>query len=157
MDQKKILIVDDDADLVLANRLVLESAGYAVDEAANGAECLEKLRASLPNLVLMDVMMANPLDGYLTTQQIFDDESLREALAERGLSLDVQGAIGDIVSDIEAESEALVQELKTHRRNLRTLRQQAAIYGAGAVPLHLLNHIEHEEEAVRDIERRLGK
>ena len=78
MDQKKILIVDDDADLVLANRLVLESAGYAVDEAANGAEGLEKLRASLPNLVLMDVMMANPLDGYLTTQQIFDDESLRE-------------------------------------------------------------------------------
>ena len=77
MDQKKILIVDDDADLVLANRLVLESAGYVVDEAANGAEGLEKLRASLPDLVLMDVMMANPLDGYLTTQQIFDDESLR--------------------------------------------------------------------------------
>lgn len=77
MDQKKILIVDDDADLVLANRLVLESAGYAVDEAANGAEGLEKLRAGLPDLVLMDVMMTNPLDGYLTTQQIFDDENLR--------------------------------------------------------------------------------
>ena len=77
MDQKTILIVDDDADLVLANRLVLESAGYTVDEAANGAEGLEKLRTSLPDLVLMDVMMANPLDGYLTTQQIFDDESLR--------------------------------------------------------------------------------
>ena len=77
MDQKKILIVDDDADLVLANRLVLESAGYAVDEASNGAECLEKLSVSLPDLVLMDVMMTNPLDGYLTTQQIFDDESMR--------------------------------------------------------------------------------
>lgn len=78
MDQKRILIVDDDADLVLANRLVLESAGYVVDEASNGAESLEKMRANLPDLVLMDVMMTNPLDGYLTTQQIFDDPALRE-------------------------------------------------------------------------------
>lgn len=78
MDKKRILIVDDDADLVLANRLVMESAGYLVDEAANGAESLESMRANLPDLVLMDVMMANPLDGYHTTQQIFDDPELRE-------------------------------------------------------------------------------
>ena len=78
MDQKRILVVDDDADLVLANRLVLESAGYVVDEASNGTEGLEKMRANLPDLVLMDVMMTNPLDGYLTTQQIFDDPELRE-------------------------------------------------------------------------------
>lgn len=78
MEQQRILVVDDDADLVLANRLVLESAGYIVDEAANGAESLEKMRAKLPDLVLMDVMMAHPLDGYLTTQQIFDDPALRE-------------------------------------------------------------------------------
>ena len=78
MDQKRILVVDDDADLVLANRLVLESAGYIVDEAADGAESLEKMQAKLPDLVLMDVMMANPLDGYHTTQQIFDDPALRE-------------------------------------------------------------------------------
>ena len=78
MTQKRILIVDDDPDIVLANRLVLESAGYAVEEAANGDECLVKMRASLPDLVLMDVMMANPLDGYYTTQQISDDPQLRQ-------------------------------------------------------------------------------
>ena len=73
MTQKRILIVDDDPDLVLASRLVLESAGYIVDEAVDGKECLEKMKENLPNLVLMDVMMANPLDGYYTTQQIADD------------------------------------------------------------------------------------
>ncbi|HOT90896.1 MAG TPA: response regulator [Anaerolineae bacterium] len=77
MAKKTVLIVDDDPDIVLANRLVLESAGYAVEEAASGEECLAKMRAHLPDLVLMDVMMANPLDGYHTTQQISDDPQLR--------------------------------------------------------------------------------
>ena len=76
METKKILIVDDDADLVLATRLVLESAGYDVDEAADGETALEKMRTDKPDLVLMDVMMANPLDGYHTTQQIADDPQL---------------------------------------------------------------------------------
>ncbi|MGC9398415.1 MAG: response regulator [Anaerolineae bacterium] len=75
---RKILIVDDDPDMVMANRVVLESAGYEVEEAASGAEALEKMRAELPDLVLMDVMMANPLDGYATTNKIADDPELRE-------------------------------------------------------------------------------
>ncbi len=78
MEPKKILIVDDDPDLVLATRLVLESAGYVVDEASSGEAALEKMRANTPDLVLMDVMMANPLDGYYTTQQIADDPALSE-------------------------------------------------------------------------------
>lgn len=77
MSQKRILIVDDDTDLVLAIRLVLESAGYLVEAAPNGAEGISKMRAHLPNLVLMDVMMTNPLDGFYTTQEIADDPQLR--------------------------------------------------------------------------------
>jgi len=76
MDAKSILIVDDDADLVLANRLVLESAGYEVDEAPNGAVALAKMRASKPDLVIMDVMMTTPLDGYHTIQQVAHDPDL---------------------------------------------------------------------------------
>lgn len=78
MTQKTILVVDDDPDIVLANRLVLESAGYVVEEAGSGEACLAKMRACRPDLVLMDVMMTNPLDGYYTTQQIADDPQLRE-------------------------------------------------------------------------------
>ena len=77
MSQKHILIVDDDADLVFAIRMVLKSAGYLVEEASNGVEGLAKMRAHLPDLVLMDVMMANPLDGYYTTQEIAEDPQLR--------------------------------------------------------------------------------
>lgn len=78
MTQQKILVVDDDPDIVLTYRLVLESAGYTIEEAASGEEALATMRESRPDLVLMDVMMANPLDGYYTTQQISDDPELRE-------------------------------------------------------------------------------
>ena len=62
--------------MTLATRLILESAGYDVEEAINGEMALEKMRTDKPDLVLMDVMMANPLDGYHTTQQIADDPQL---------------------------------------------------------------------------------
>lgn len=78
MEQKRILVVDDNADFVLAVRMVLESQGYVVDEAADGASGLAKMRANVPDLVLMDVMMANPLDGYYTVQEIADDPVLRD-------------------------------------------------------------------------------
>ena len=77
MSQKRILVVDDDPDFALAVRMILEAEGYLVEEAKSGAEGLAKMRASLPDLVLMDVMMANPLDGYYTTQEISDDPKLR--------------------------------------------------------------------------------
>jgi two-component system, chemotaxis family, chemotaxis protein CheY len=76
MAQKRILLIDDDPDFSLAHRLVLESAGYIVDEAANGKEGIAKMQANLPDLILMDVMMTSPLEGYYTTQQISEDATL---------------------------------------------------------------------------------
>jgi len=76
MAQKRILLIDDDPDFRLAHRLVLESAGYIVDEAADGEEGLAKMQANKPDLILMDVMMTSPLEGYYTTQQISDDPEL---------------------------------------------------------------------------------
>jgi len=76
MAQKRILLIDDDPDFSLVHRLVLESAGYIVDEATNGTEGLVKIQANKPDLILMDVMMTSPLEGYHTTQQISDDPAL---------------------------------------------------------------------------------
>jgi hypothetical protein len=55
------------------------------------------------------------------------------------------------------ERAALQRELAQHKRNLYKLREQAAIYGAGETPLHLLNQIEAEEEEIRRIEAELGE
>jgi CheY-like chemotaxis protein len=52
-----VLIVDDEPDMLYLLRLTLETAGYEVQEAAHGAEALDTIRASRPDLVVTDLMM----------------------------------------------------------------------------------------------------
>lgn len=60
---KRILIVDDAATVRLYHRSILESAGFAVEEAINGVEALEKALQIPFDLYLVDVNMPK-LDGY---------------------------------------------------------------------------------------------
>ena len=60
---KHILIVDDAATVRLYHRNILESAGYAVEEAVNGIEALEKALQTPFDLYVVDVNMPK-LDGY---------------------------------------------------------------------------------------------
>ena len=60
---KHILIVDDAATVRLFHRQILEAAAYAVDEAVNGIEALEKALQSPFDLYVVDVNMPK-LDGY---------------------------------------------------------------------------------------------
>jgi two-component system, OmpR family, alkaline phosphatase synthesis response regulator PhoP len=59
----RILVVDDERRMVGFIRLNLEQDGFEVIEAHNGSEALERLRDSLPDLVLLDVMMPD-IDGF---------------------------------------------------------------------------------------------
>jgi DNA-binding response OmpR family regulator len=59
----KILIVDDDPDIVEAGRLVLEKEGYEVDSGSNYADGMNKVEAFKPDLLILDVMMEEPDDG----------------------------------------------------------------------------------------------
>ena len=60
----KILIVDDDPDIVLALRLCLEDAGYEIIEAGNGDEGLEKVKSENPDLIVLDAMMDTATEGF---------------------------------------------------------------------------------------------
>ena len=66
----KILIVDDDPDMVEAGRFVLEGKGYQVVCAANAEEGLQALDREKPDLVILDVMMEEPDDGIRVARQI---------------------------------------------------------------------------------------
>jgi CheY-like chemotaxis protein len=64
MANEKILIIDDDDDLVHALRLPLEAAGYSVARAASGAEGLRKVKEVNPDLIILDVMMDSTTEGF---------------------------------------------------------------------------------------------
>lgn len=59
-----ILLVDDDADFVEINSAVLENAGFRVEKAYSARECLEKIPAVKPALVILDVMMEQFDSGF---------------------------------------------------------------------------------------------
>jgi DNA-binding NarL/FixJ family response regulator len=62
-DKKKLLLVDDDPNLVLLVKDYLEFRGYEVAAANNGREALESLDHSVPDMIICDVMMPE-VDGY---------------------------------------------------------------------------------------------
>jgi len=64
MANEKILIIDDDDDLVHALRLPLEAVGYEVSRAVNGNEGLQKVKEFHPDLIILDVMMDTITEGF---------------------------------------------------------------------------------------------
>ena len=66
---RRVLVVEDDADLRDIARFTLEGAGFEVIEAVNGVEGVAKSEDERPDLVLMDIQMPL-LDGYETTRRI---------------------------------------------------------------------------------------
>ena len=60
----RILIVDDDPDIVLAIRMCLEAEGYEVIEANSGAQGFDMIKAERPNLIILDVMMETKTEGF---------------------------------------------------------------------------------------------
>ena len=83
---KRILIVDDAATVRMYHRNILEAAGYAVEEAVNGIEALEKSLQQLFELYVVDITMPK-LDGYgflreLRSQDIFQAPAIMVSTEE---------------------------------------------------------------------------
>jgi CheY-like chemotaxis protein len=74
----KILIVDDDADIILAARLTLDKAGFTTVEAHGGREALEKVRTERPDLIILDVMMDSATDGFQVALKLHNPDPASE-------------------------------------------------------------------------------
>ncbi|MBC7223658.1 MAG: response regulator [Anaerolineae bacterium] len=71
-----ILVVDDDPDFVGVVRTVLRAEGFQVRSASDGQEALAQMQASLPSLVILDVMMRGILDGVHVSDAMRQDQRL---------------------------------------------------------------------------------
>jgi CheY-like chemotaxis protein len=60
---RRIMVVDDDADMRLTLRMALELAGYAVEDAANGREAIERQRRQPADVLITDIFMPDA-DGF---------------------------------------------------------------------------------------------
>ena len=98
---EKILIIDDDPDIVKSMSVVLESKGCGVSCAFNGLEGLRKAREEHPDLIVLDVMMPDGIDGFEVAREIKKDAGIKRvpilmltAIKEK-TGLDFQNEAGD--------------------------------------------------------------
>jgi len=113
---EKILLVDDDPDILDAISMILESQGYKVVTARDGVEGLASLRAEKPALMILDLLMPK-MDGFAVCKELQDPRwakyrdipililtSVREEASRRryeletGLELDVDDYVEKPVS-----------------------------------------------------------
>ena len=71
-----ILLIDDDPDMHDAVRLILEPQGYRVTCCATGPAGLEAMRTAEPALVLLDIMLASPVEGLHLASRMKQDRGL---------------------------------------------------------------------------------
>jgi two-component system alkaline phosphatase synthesis response regulator PhoP len=74
---KKILVVDDEPDIVEMIKVALESASYRVLTAFNGNQCLERARKERPDAIVLDIMMPEK-DGFVTCKELKGDPQTQE-------------------------------------------------------------------------------
>ncbi|MDP2981171.1 MAG: response regulator [Candidatus Omnitrophota bacterium] len=76
MDKKRILIVDDEEDILSVLKFRLEANNYEALTASDGQEGLNKARTEKPDLIILDLMLPK-LDGYKVCRMLKFDESYK--------------------------------------------------------------------------------
>lgn len=110
--REKILVIDDDPDILDALTMILESKGYQVITARDGIEALAKLEAEKPDLMILDLLMPK-MDGFAVYKELQDPKwskhkdmpililtSVREEASRRRYELET-GAELDIEDYVE--------------------------------------------------------
>jgi len=140
-----VLVVDDDADIRLLLRTLLERAGYGVHTAIDGREGLRALHSWRPDLVVLDVTMPG-LDGWTTLERI------RELTDVPVLMLSARGAELDKVRGLKSGADDYVSKPFGNQELLARVEALLRRRGAAATELPQT----YEDEMVRvDFEQRV--
>ncbi len=74
---KRVLLVDDDKDLVASMKAVLEANGFEVATEHNGTDALAAIAARRPDLIVLDVMMDSDTEGFTVAYKLESDQATR--------------------------------------------------------------------------------
>ena len=83
----KILMIDDDPDIVMATRIPLEANGYEFYSASSGDEGLKEIKDLNPDLIILDVMMETATEGFQLSLKLRDRSPDAEYAAYRHIPI----------------------------------------------------------------------
>jgi CheY-like chemotaxis protein len=100
MNTKRILIVDDDIDLINVVTTILENEDYEVISANNKKEGIEMARTEKPDLAILDVMMTTQFEGFEMAKEIVTDPVLKNIPILMQTSIEVLTTTKESVRDM---------------------------------------------------------
>jgi len=89
METKKILIVDDDIDIITVLETILRKEGYLVISANNKVEGMKKIKEEKPDLAILDVMMTTQYEGFELAQEINEISEIQKVPILMQTSIDI--------------------------------------------------------------------
>ena len=117
---KRLLIVEDQADLRKLVRMMLEFEGYDLHEAVNGDEGLRKAVEILPDLILLDVMMPGELDGLAVCARVRAEPVLRQT---RVVLMSARSQPADVEVGVRAGADAYLVKPFSPLRLIETIER----------------------------------
>jgi len=126
--QKKIVIVDDDIDIINVVTSILSAKGYNVMSANDKKEGLALIKKEKPDLAILDVMMSTHFEGFELAKEIVNDESLK------GMPVIIQTSI-DVLITTKPSVQAMAREFrqKPEYSDLRVILIKDLITGNAGV------------------------
>jgi len=146
MARERILVVDDEEDLLELVRYNLGNYGYKVDCVTSGEDALERLRLSSPDLILLDLMLPG-MDGLDVCRVVKNDSKTSHIPV---IMLTARGVVADIVTGLELGADDYIIKPFSPRvliaRIKSVLRRGQEIYKAKVYTKHdiMLNLATHE-------------
>jgi two-component system, OmpR family, alkaline phosphatase synthesis response regulator PhoP len=147
MTKEKILVVDDEEDILELVRYNLSREGYKVLSATSGEEGLKSARAEKPDLIILDLMLPG-VDGLDVTRRLKGDEATRKIPI---VMLTAKGEESDIVTGLELGAEdyitkpfsakVLVARIRTVlRRDLKEAQEEKEALKIHDITIHPGRH-----------------
>lgn len=116
--QPKVLVVDDEPNIIMSLDFLIRKEGYQLFIARNGKEALEIAQTEKPDLVVLDIMMPD-IDGYEVCKRIKSDENLKHTkvifLSAKSRESDIQKGLnqgGDLYVTKPFSTRNLMKEIK---------------------------------------------
>lgn len=116
---QKILIVDDEPNILVSLEYLMKREGFEVLLARDGQEALDVLRREHPRLVLLDVMMPRK-SGFEVCQELRADEAIRDTLV---LMLTAKGRDTDVAKGLGVGADAYVTKPFSTRELVEKVRE----------------------------------
>lgn len=120
---KKLLIADDEPNIVISIEFLMKREGFEVLVAHDGAEALEKIRAERPDIVLLDVMMPKK-NGFDVCQEVRADAALA---GTRILMLTAKGRDTEVAKGLALGADAYVTKPFSTKELVEKVKQLLAV------------------------------